>query len=197
MQIGLSCRGGLARGWLRASTPGYRGRAGWRIRGTYFESCNCDAICPCRRIDGVAGGRSTHGVCMGVLSWQIEEGAANRTVLSGLPVAMATRYSDDEPGSPRTWVLYLDAAASHRQREALEAIFTGRLAETPSPISRGRGRTARSSRSAPWRSTSSSKDPRSHPRADPGSLRGRGDSDVRDPRARPSRRGASRGRASG
>ena len=43
----------------------------WRIRGTYFESCNCDAICPCRRIDGVAGGRSTHGVCMGVLSWLI------------------------------------------------------------------------------------------------------------------------------
>ena len=20
----------------------------WRIRGTYFESCNCEAICPCR-----------------------------------------------------------------------------------------------------------------------------------------------------
>jgi len=100
---------------------------GWRIRGTYFESCNCDAICPCRRIDGVAGGRSTHGVCMGVLSWLIEDGTANGTELSGIPVAMAIRYSDDEPGSPWTWVLYLDAAASEPQREALEAIFTGRL----------------------------------------------------------------------
>ena len=40
----------------------------WRIRGSYFESCNCDAICPCRSIDGVRGGRSTHGVCMGLLS---------------------------------------------------------------------------------------------------------------------------------
>ena len=49
---------------------------GWRIRGTYFESCNCDAICPCRRINGVPGGRSTHGVCMGVLSWLIDEGVA-------------------------------------------------------------------------------------------------------------------------
>ena len=37
----------------------------WRIRGTYFESCNCDAVCPCRRIDGVSGGRSTHGVFEG------------------------------------------------------------------------------------------------------------------------------------
>ena len=99
----------------------------WRIRGSYFESCNCDAICPCRRIDGVPGGRSTHGVCMGVLSWLIEEGAADDVDLSGLPVAMAVRYSDDEPGSPWTWILYLDARATDEQRAALEAIFTGRL----------------------------------------------------------------------
>jgi hypothetical protein len=99
----------------------------WRIRGTYFESCNCDAICPCRRIDGVPGERSTHGVCMGVLSWLIEEGAAEGTDVSGLPVALAVRYSDDEPGSPWTWVLYLDASATDDQRAALEGIFTGRL----------------------------------------------------------------------
>jgi hypothetical protein len=99
----------------------------WRIRGSYFESCNCDPICPCRRVDGIAGGRSTHGVCMGVLSWLIEDGSAGATDLSGLPVAMAIRYSDDEPGSPWSWVLYLDSAAADEQREALEAIFTGRL----------------------------------------------------------------------
>ncbi len=99
----------------------------WRIRGSYFESCNCDAICPCRRIDGVPGGRSTYGVCLGVLSWLIEEGAADGTDLSGVPVALALRYSDDETGSPWTWVLYLDARATEEQREALEGIFTGRL----------------------------------------------------------------------
>jgi hypothetical protein len=99
----------------------------WHIRGTYVESCNCDAICPCRRIDGVPGGRSTHGVCLGVLSWLIEEGAADGTDLSGLPVALAIRYSDDEPGSPWTWILYLDASASADQRGALERIFTGAL----------------------------------------------------------------------
>jgi hypothetical protein len=99
----------------------------WSIRGTYFESCNCDAICPCRRIDGVAVGRSTHGVCMGVLSWLIEEGAADEVDLAGLPVALACRYSDDEPGSPWTWILYLDARGSAAQRDVLEGIFTGRL----------------------------------------------------------------------
>ena len=98
----------------------------WRIRGTYFESCNCDAICPCRRINGVPGGRSTHGVCMGVLSWLIEEGASDAIDLSGLPVAMVVRYSDDEPGSPWTWILYLDVRATDEQRAALEAIYTGR-----------------------------------------------------------------------
>jgi hypothetical protein len=98
----------------------------WRIRGTYFESCNCDAICPCRRIDGVPGGRSTHGLCLGVLSWLIEEGVVDDTDVSGLPVALASRYSDDEPGSPWTWILYLDSHASSEQRAALEGVFTGR-----------------------------------------------------------------------
>jgi hypothetical protein len=101
--------------------------APWHISGTYFESCNCDAICPCRRVDGVAGGRSTHGVCMGVLSWLIETGSAEGVDLAGQPVALALTYSDDEPGSPWTWVLYLQASASEKQRSVLERIFTGAL----------------------------------------------------------------------
>jgi hypothetical protein len=103
----------------------------WQIRGTYFESCNCDAICPCRRINGVPGGRSTHGVCLGVLSWLIEEGAVEEVDLAGLPVALATRYHDDEPGSPWTWVMYLDERADSEQRRALENIYTGRLGGDP------------------------------------------------------------------
>lgn len=99
----------------------------WRVLGSYFESCNCDAICPCRRINGTPGGRSTHGVCMGVLSWLIESGHVDGLDVSGLPVAIACSYSDDVEGSPWTWILYLSAAASAEQREALESIYTGRL----------------------------------------------------------------------
>jgi hypothetical protein len=99
----------------------------WHIRGSYFESCNCDPICPCRRIDGVPGGRSTHGICTGVLSWLVEEGDAGGTDLAGTTVALAVRYDDDEPGSPWTWILYLDERASAEQQAALESIFTGRL----------------------------------------------------------------------
>jgi hypothetical protein len=99
----------------------------WHIRGSYFESCNCDAICPCRRIDGVPGGRSTYSECLGVLSWIVEEGFAGEVRLDGLRVAMATRYSDDEPGSPWSFVLYLDERADDAQREALASLYTGRL----------------------------------------------------------------------
>jgi hypothetical protein len=61
-----------------------------------------------------------------VLSWLIDDGEAHGTDLSGLPVALACRYGDDEPASPWTWALYLDAAATEQQRAALRA-FTGRL----------------------------------------------------------------------
>src|SRR3954453_192378 len=87
----------------------------WHIKGSYFEACNCDPICPCRRVDGEAGGRSTHGVCMGVLSWIVEDGAVGDLDLGGLPVALAVRYSDDEEGSPWTWVLYVGEEATDDQ----------------------------------------------------------------------------------
>jgi hypothetical protein len=66
-------------------------------------------------------------VCLGVLSWLIEEGAVDGVDVSGLPAALAIRYSDDEPGSPLTWILWVGAAATVAQVEALDAVFAGRL----------------------------------------------------------------------
>ena len=79
----------------------------FHIAGTYLEACNCDAICPCRRVDGSAGGRSTHGICFGALSWRIEEGEAAGLDLSGTGAVMTYSYDDDEAGSPWTLVLYV------------------------------------------------------------------------------------------
>src|SRR4051794_11020574 len=103
----------------------------WPIAGTYLESCNCEAICPCRRIGGRQGGRSTYGECLGSLCWHITEGAAGSTDLTGLGVVMATRYHDDEPRSPWTFFLYLDDRATAEQQEALTAIYTGAAGGTP------------------------------------------------------------------
>lgn len=103
----------------------------WQISGSYLEACNCEAICPCRTIGGRKGGRSTEGVCLGALSWQIDEGKAGEVGLSGLRVVLALRYDDDEPGSPWDFVLYIDERADRDQLEALEGIFLGRLGGTP------------------------------------------------------------------
>jgi hypothetical protein len=76
------------------------------------------------------GGRSTYGVCLGALSWNVEEGHVDGIDLAGLAIVLACRYSDDEEGSPWSFVLYLDERADGDQREALEAIYTGRLGGT-------------------------------------------------------------------
>ena len=103
----------------------------WALSGTYLESCNCEAICPCRRIGGRQGGRSTYGVCVGTLCWAIEDGRAGDLDLSGLGVVLAQRYHDDEPGSPWTFVLFVDERAGERRHEALSRIFRGKLGGTP------------------------------------------------------------------
>lgn len=97
----------------------------WRIEGDYLESCNCEAICPCRMVGGIPGGRSTYGECFGLLSWRIDHGVAAGLDLTGFGVALACRYHDDEEGSPWSLVLYVDEEAESGQRAALEAIFLG------------------------------------------------------------------------
>jgi hypothetical protein len=97
------------------------------VSGSYFESCNCDAICPCRMVDGIRGGRSTHGICYGVLAWLIEDGNVGGVDVTGLASALAVRYDDDEPGSPWTIVLHVDATGTEQQRAALAEVFLGRL----------------------------------------------------------------------
>jgi hypothetical protein len=78
----------------------------YSVGGSYFESCNCDAICPCRMVDGVKGGRSTHGICMGALAWLVE-GRVGDLDVSGLAAVLVVRYDDDEDGSPWTIVLHM------------------------------------------------------------------------------------------
>jgi hypothetical protein len=99
----------------------------WRIRGSYFESCNCEAICPCRMVGSRPGGRSTHGICFGVLSWLVEEGNAGDVDLNGLAAAFVIRYDDDQPRSPWSFIVHVDERGSEEQRRALAAILTGEL----------------------------------------------------------------------
>jgi hypothetical protein len=99
----------------------------WRVRGSYFEACNCEAICPCRAVGGRPGGSSTYGECFGGLSWHIQSGYADSLDLSDLRTVMSIRYYDGVvPSTPWEVVLYVDDHADEERLQALAAIFLGR-----------------------------------------------------------------------
>ncbi|OZG70326.1 hypothetical protein BTA51_26795 [Hahella sp. CCB-MM4] len=98
----------------------------YRIEGSYYEACNCDAICPCRRQNDVPGGLSSYGNCDFILSWAINKGQSGDTDLSGLAVCMAGSYHDDVEGSPWSVFIYIDERADDSQMQALSDIFQGK-----------------------------------------------------------------------
>jgi hypothetical protein len=103
----------------------------WRVRGSYFEGCNCEAICPCRSVRGAPGGASTYGECFGALSWHVLDGQADDVDLTGLLVVMTLRYFDrTQPSTKWEVVLYVDDRADEVQLAALAAIFLGQAGGT-------------------------------------------------------------------
>ncbi len=102
----------------------------WAISGSYYEVCNCEAICPCRRHGARKGGRSSYGTCDFALSWHILKGQAGDVDLSDLAVVLAGSYSDDELGAPWRVVLYVDERGRPEQQQALTDIFLGRAGGT-------------------------------------------------------------------
>lgn len=107
----------------------------WRVRGSYFEGCNCEAICPCRSVGGRPGGPSTFGECFGALSWHIQEGHADDIDLSDLRTVLSLRYYDRvQPSTPWEVVLYVDDRADGDQLDALADIFLGRAGGTVSQL---------------------------------------------------------------
>jgi hypothetical protein len=95
----------------------------WRLEGTYFENCNCDMACPCTLSGFTAPADNDR--CNVVLIFHIDSGEVDGIDVSGLTVVMAA----DTPrvmgeGNWRVG-LFMDAAASAGQAEALGAVFGG------------------------------------------------------------------------
>jgi hypothetical protein len=104
----------------------------WNVSGSYFEVCNCEAICPCRRQGNRKGGNPSYETCDFALSWWIENGRVGPTDLAGLKVVMAGRYQREDSNA---WSvsLYLDERATPEQSAALSALFLGRVDGTTVP----------------------------------------------------------------
>ena len=103
----------------------------WRIAGPYFESCNCEAICPCRTVDGNAGSRAMFRYCQFAIGWTVAEGYYGALDLSGRSGVMVGYWDEDERGAPWRVGVYVDDGATDAQRELLAGLLTGRHGGTP------------------------------------------------------------------
>ena len=45
----------------------------WNVSGQYYETCNCDFVCPC--VPGQLAVRPTKGDCQFAMAFQIERGS--------------------------------------------------------------------------------------------------------------------------
>lgn len=97
------------------------------VSGSYYEACNCRAVCPCRREGERQGGRSTYGQCDFVLSWRVVDGHVSYRDVSGLNTVMVGTYSDDDADSPWEVALWVDHRATDEQYQDLADVFLGRL----------------------------------------------------------------------
>ena len=102
--VDLNGRTGLDGGMAGVKSPRM-----WTVAGSYFEACNCEAICPCRRVGERAGGRSTYGICQFVLSWQVSRAGPGRCRLMTWPwswrAGMTTTSPARRGGSASTWMI--------------------------------------------------------------------------------------------
>jgi hypothetical protein len=104
----------------------------WQLDGKYFESCSCDAVCPCTWSALTA--KATLDRCRALLAYHIESGDIDGVDVSGLSFAL---FLDTPPvmstGDWRVGV-YLDEAASDAQTEQLGAVLSGQRGGPPAML---------------------------------------------------------------
>jgi hypothetical protein len=104
----------------------------WQLEGTYFESCSCDAVCPCTWSALTA--KATLDRCRALLAYHVDSGEIEGVDVSGLSFAL---FLDTPPvmseGNWRVGV-YLDDAASDNQAGQLGAVLSGQLGGPPAML---------------------------------------------------------------
>lgn len=98
----------------------------WKLRGTYFETCNCEGICPC-----VVTSPPTEGECTVLIAWHIGQGNYGEVPLDGLNAALAVHSPGNMVKTKWTVAAYLDKQADGEQTDALHAIFSGKAGGHP------------------------------------------------------------------
>ncbi|GAB4358512.1 MAG: DUF1326 domain-containing protein [Methylohalobius sp. ZOD2] len=98
----------------------------WRLEGEYFETCNCEAACPC-----IWFKPPTDGDCRLLVGWHIKRGRYGATRLDNLNVALACYAPGNMKDGEWQAALYLDERVNEDQWVALEQIFSGQVGGQP------------------------------------------------------------------
>jgi len=100
----------------------------WTLAGDYFESCNCDVVCPCEvSPKGLMQARPTQGHCDVFLAFHIDSGNYGDVDLSGVNFVVAVHAPGAMAEGNWSLAVYMDEAASSQQQEALGAILSGQV----------------------------------------------------------------------
>lgn len=95
----------------------------WQLDGQYYETCNCDFICPC--VPSLMKGKPTKGSCNFAMAFQIEHGKFGALTLDGLGFIVLGHTPEEMGKGNWTVGLVADERASAEQREAITAIASG------------------------------------------------------------------------
>lgn len=95
----------------------------WAISGDYFETCNCDYLCPCIVTHMTA--RPTTGDCKVAIVFRINEGHFGDLSLDGVSFVVAAYTPGPMADGDWTVGLIIDESASEAQREAVGTIASG------------------------------------------------------------------------
>ena len=96
----------------------------WNVKGTYFETCSCEFMCPCNF--SMAHG-ATYDFCRVMLVFNITEGDVEGTDVGGVKVAaIADTPKVMTDGNWRLGI-FVDDQASDEQTEKILGVFSGQL----------------------------------------------------------------------
>src|SRR5205823_5947711 len=99
----------------------------WRVSGDWFDVCKCSIPCPCTFAQA-----PSDGDCEGILAWHIRAGHFGDVGLDGLSlVGLGTFDGNIWEGAKADMALFVDERAEDRQREALQAIWSGQAGGWP------------------------------------------------------------------
>src|SRR5881275_1073020 len=95
----------------------------WTASGQYYETCNCDFVCPC--VPGQMAVMPTKGSCAFAMAFQIERGSYGAVSLDGLGFIVLGLTPEAMGKGNWSVGLVADERASVEQRDAITAIASG------------------------------------------------------------------------